>query len=118
MHHPVTAREYLKLARSSGLIDEGRFAALYPDESDLPADSRSCATALVEADLLTTYQADQLLAGRSLGLVIGSYRILRPIGSRGSVYLAEHGGLRGHRRPSLGDRGRGLPRPRTVTKIT
>jgi response regulator RpfG family c-di-GMP phosphodiesterase len=47
---------------------------------------------LVEAGLLTAYQATRLLAGTLHGLVLGNYRILDRLGSGGMavVFLAEH----------------------------
>ncbi|HJZ91365.1 MAG TPA: serine/threonine-protein kinase, partial [Gemmataceae bacterium] len=78
------------------MLDENRFQEEFPDASELPSDPRDCAARLVRADLLTTYQANQLLAGKHRGFHLGSYKILRPIGQGGMgiVYLAEHSELR------------------------
>jgi response regulator RpfG family c-di-GMP phosphodiesterase len=48
--------------------------------------------ALVEADLLTDYQLDRILAGATHGLVLGNYRVLERLGagSMAMVFLAEH----------------------------
>src|SRR5262245_42787369 len=48
--------------------------------------------ALIDADLLTSFQLDRVLAGQSHGLVLGNYRIQQQIGSGGMglVYLGEH----------------------------
>jgi serine/threonine-protein kinase len=50
------------------------------------------AAALVEANVLTRFQADRLLAGKPEGLVLGPYDILEPIGKGpvGRVYRARH----------------------------
>ncbi|MCS7045854.1 MAG: protein kinase [Gemmataceae bacterium] len=47
---------------------------------------------LVAHNLLTEYQAARLLAGTTLGLVLGSYRVLNRLGAGGMgvVFLAEH----------------------------
>jgi response regulator RpfG family c-di-GMP phosphodiesterase len=49
-------------------------------------------TALVEAGVLTAYQASRLLAGTVHGLVLGNYRVLDRLGAGGMgvVFMAEH----------------------------
>ncbi|MDA8745629.1 serine/threonine protein kinase [Rubripirellula amarantea] len=50
------------------------------------------ANGLMNAGILTKWQAGKLLVGRSKGFYLGSYRLLRPIGKggMGMVYLGEH----------------------------
>ena len=47
---------------------------------------------MVDANLLTTWQSEKLLAGKHRGFILGKYKLLRMLGKGGmsSVYLAEH----------------------------
>jgi putative membrane-bound dehydrogenase-like protein len=96
MSAPTTVGDFLALARKSGVLDEKRFASLFPDKEDLPADPQACANALIRAGLLTQFQARQLLSGKFRGFLLGAYKILRPIGQggMGAVFLAEHTSLK------------------------
>jgi serine/threonine protein kinase len=51
---------------------------------------------LVDWRLLTSFQAERVLAGDTFGLVLGNYRVLDRLGngSMGAVYRGEHRGLR------------------------
>ncbi len=55
-------------------------------------DASECAAHLVDAGLLTRWQAHKLLEGRHRGFLLGKYKLLDHLGSGGmsSVYLAEH----------------------------
>jgi len=101
MSAPATATDFLSLVRKSGVLDEKRFSEEFADAGDLPADPTECANALIRTGLLTTFQARQILAGKYRGLVLGVYKILRPLGQGGMgvVYLGEHTSL--HRRVAL-----------------
>lgn len=54
--------------------------------------ARTCVESLVEAGLLTAYQAGRVRAGKGRRLRIGPYVLLEPlgVGGMGHVYKAEH----------------------------
>jgi response regulator RpfG family c-di-GMP phosphodiesterase/serine/threonine protein kinase len=55
-------------------------------------DRRQVLSMMVEASLLTEYQAARIAAGTTFGLVLGNYRILKRLGAGGMavVFKAEH----------------------------
>jgi eukaryotic-like serine/threonine-protein kinase len=89
---PTSSQEFLDALRASELLDPAKLAQHFGDLAALPRDPREAAAALVEASLLTAYQANQLLQGKNKGFVVGSYKILQPVGKggMGTVFLAEH----------------------------
>jgi len=89
---PSTSRQaFLANLRESGLVGDEQFAAL---EARLPETERGrlVARALVKDGVLTKFQAEQLLAGRTSGFVLGQYRVLDEIGKggMGRVFKAVH----------------------------
>ncbi|MFL5338911.1 MAG: serine/threonine-protein kinase, partial [Gemmataceae bacterium] len=87
----VNRDQFLARLRESGLLPPDQFAPVY----DIAASTdrgRVLARALVERGLLTRFQAEMLLAGRTDGFVLGQYRILDQIGrgGMGRVFKAEH----------------------------
>jgi len=94
MPAPVNTAELLELLRKSALIDPPRletFLQTYSRPQDLPA-PRHLASLLIDAALLTNFQAEQLLLGKWRGYTIGKYKVLERLGfgGHGTVYLCEH----------------------------
>jgi serine/threonine protein kinase len=86
-----TVEEFLKTVLRSGLIDRRRLDAAL---AAAPPVQRETAPALadymVRSGRLSRYQAQKLLKGTFVGLVLGPYQLLAPIGKggMGQVYLA------------------------------
>ncbi len=88
---------FLDLVRRSGLVEKDQLDAALSELTQkigqpAPADADQIATHLIEAGLITRWQAERLLDGRYRGFFLGKYKLLDELGSGGMsrVYLAEH----------------------------
>jgi serine/threonine protein kinase len=94
MPAPRTIDQFLDVVKKSGLLDETRLETrtgqLLRSPSP-PNDPLSLAGILVREGLMTRWQADQFLQGKSRGFQIGKYNILDRLGSGGMscVYLCK-----------------------------
>jgi serine/threonine protein kinase len=108
MHPPATVDQFLDRVRQSGLVEEQQLAAYLealrtgPEDTSgsrpkMPDTPKRLARRLIRAGLLTCFQADQLLLGKTRGFTIsGKYKLLEHLGAggMGSVYLCEHTAMR------------------------
>ncbi|MEX2168035.1 MAG: serine/threonine-protein kinase [Pirellulales bacterium] len=93
----VTTHKLVDLIKRSGLVETDRLDAFLDSVAsstggELPEDPSQIAKRIVDAGLITRWQADKLLAGKHKGFTLGKYKLLSQIGKGGmsSVYLAEH----------------------------
>jgi serine/threonine protein kinase len=103
MPAPTTTDDFLSLARRSGLLEEKDLDGyLRSRGTALPRSPAELAAAMVRDALLTTFQAGQLLKGKSRGFIIaGKYKLLEHLGAGGmaTVFLCEHVSM--HRRVAI-----------------
>ena len=89
----LSVDKFAELVRKSGLVAEERLNSVLEAMSREDAsDSDKVAERLVNAKLITPWQAGKLKEGKHKGFVLGKYRLLGLLGTGGmsSVYLAEH----------------------------
>jgi serine/threonine protein kinase len=92
----ISAEKFRECLERSELVEKDRLtpalAALQESDPAALGDAERLATKLIEAKLLTRWQCDNLLQGKSSGFLLGPYKLLGVLGTGGmsSVYLAEH----------------------------
>jgi len=93
---PVTGDAVVELVRRAELADDDALAGFLTRSGPLPPTASDTATRLVQAGILTPFQARLILQGKHKGFRLGPYRILNQIGAggMGQVFLAEHAALR------------------------
>jgi serine/threonine protein kinase len=90
----VSADTFLRAILRSGILDR---ATLQSTLGAVPVDQRQdpeiLAEELIRQGKLTRFQSGKLLRGMSLGLVLGPFQVLAPLGrgGMGTVYLARDG---------------------------
>ena len=89
----VDADRFVELIRLSRTVDEPVLDKELSDvDQSLRQNSVKLADHLVQRNLLTRWQADNLLTGKHKGFRLGNYRLKRKLGRGGmsTVYLAQH----------------------------
>ncbi len=93
---PQTGDAVIALVRRAELADDDALNSFLTRSGPLPSTASDTATRMVQAGLLTPFQARMILQGKHRGFKLGPYRILNQIGAggMGQVFLAEHATLR------------------------
>ncbi len=91
----LTVREFIDVVHRSKLIDKDQLIgalSVCKQSGQLPNDAESVSDCLLQQDLITPWQQQNLLAGKSRGYFLGEYKLLRHLGTGGmsTVFLAEH----------------------------
>jgi eukaryotic-like serine/threonine-protein kinase len=93
---PRTGDAVLALVRRAEIADDDVLANFLNESGPVPPTAPDTATRLIQAGILTPFQARLILQGKHRGFRLGPYRILNQIGAggMGQVFLAEHSQLR------------------------
>lgn len=93
---PRTGDAVLALVRRAEIADDDVLDGFVSKAGSIPPAPDDTATRLVQAGILTPFQAKLILQGKHRGFKLGPYRILNQIGAggMGQVFLAEHAQLR------------------------
>lgn len=93
---PRTGDAVLELVRRAEIADDDALSGFLTNSGPIPPTAPDTATRLVQAGILTPFQAKLILQGKHKGFKLGPYRILNQIGAggMGTVFLAEHAALR------------------------
>jgi serine/threonine protein kinase len=83
---------FVNLLQKCGLMADKRLERKVKELAGSAANGRSLARELIQRDLLTPYQANQLLTGKAQALVLGQYRLMERLsqGSMGQTFKAVH----------------------------
>ncbi|MBM3981976.1 MAG: serine/threonine protein kinase [Planctomycetes bacterium] len=89
---PRTGDAVLALVRRAEIADDDVIDGFLTSAGPVPTTAPDTATRLVQAGILTPFQARLILQGKHKGFKLGPYRILNQIGAggMGQVFLAEH----------------------------
>lgn len=99
---PTTTDDFFDLVRRSQVLEAERlstFITTVSSDTGLPRTNlNKLAALMVRSGLITCFQAEQFLLGKSGKFTIGRYRVLERLGSGGvsNVYLCEHLSMRNH----------------------
>src|SRR5262245_50854749 len=92
--YPPTVDGFLNAVLRSGLLDRDQLRAVLGGASPAQReDAQALADYLVRTGNLSRFQARKLLKGQALGLILGPFQVLAPIGrgGMGTVYMARDG---------------------------
>lgn len=95
MSAPNSVEELLGLIRKSGIVDEhllNTYLERPKFATGLPAEVQDFLDMMIRDGILTNFQAEQFLLGKSRGFVIGKFKLLERVGvgGMGQVFLCEH----------------------------
>ncbi|MCA9066780.1 MAG: serine/threonine protein kinase, partial [Planctomycetaceae bacterium] len=84
----ISVTEFLALLKKSRLLSETQFARIHTgvQNAKRPGNCEKLAETLVQQNVLTQWQSEQLLKGQS-GFVLNQYRLLNPVGRGGMGHV-------------------------------